>query len=222
MRTKTHTQPSGLILEYQVLENGIKVLKSPNSDEFTEIILDEIDGVKIIEIGYNFLYYNKVLTSFSAPNLTTVGDNFLNCNKVLIIPNLDRTDGLSTFIESTHTHKGYSIIKGRLKDKIKGDITFIAKKDGFSAHGKSLKEAINDCNFKLLQSTFNVTELVKEIKSKGVMTIQDYRLLTGACKQGVESFMSSNGLEVTELPLQEAIELTKNAYGSNRINELFN
>ena len=116
-----------------------------------------------------------------------------------------------------HTHKKLNDI-----DIYVGPFTTVAVKDGLSAHGNNIRDAINDLNFKILQQTTDVTELVKEIKSKGTINVDEYRLLTGACKYGVNSFLKEKNLTLdTELSIKEVKELTINRYGNNKINELF-
>ena len=59
-------------------------------------------------------------------------------------------------------------------------ISYIAQKDNYSAHGLTLKESIEDLNFKLIKKV-DLNEIVKEIKTTNKVTKNQYRLITGAC-----------------------------------------
>jgi len=131
---------------------------------------------------------------------------------------------------------GYTmIVKGQ---KSKGDFTIynteylvgsnytfnskciIAEKGGYFAHGDSIKEAIEDVNFKYLQETLDVKQLVKDIKDCGYITSNDYRLLTGACRLGVNNFMELNNITDDKLPIDKARKLVKGNYGYEKFMEL--
>jgi hypothetical protein len=113
-------------------------------------------------------------------------------------------------------YKGFFFRGGDLKV-----LYYIAEKDGYFAHGSSMKEAIEDCNFKYLQEHLDKDDLIKQIKEKGSVTIQDYRLLTGACQLGVNKFLSEKGITGDSLTIDQVIELTKGAYGGNVFREYF-
>jgi len=132
---------------------------------------------------------------------------------------------------------GYTmIVKGQ---KSKGDFTIynteylvgstntlniakciIAEKGGYFAHGSTIKEAIEDVNFKYLQKTLDVKQLVKDIKDCGYITSNDYRLLTGACRLGVNNFMKLNSITDDKLPIDKAKKLVEGHYGYVKFMEL--
>ena len=97
---------------------------------------------------------------------------------------------------------------------------FIAEKDGFFAHGETLKSAVEDVNFKYLQKNLNKKELVAQIKKRGTVTKNDYRLLTGSCQMGVNMFCKELGIDVDELPISKVLELTEGRYGHSTFKEL--
>ncbi len=106
---------------------------------------------------------------------------------------------------------------GDLKDLPK---CFIVEKNGYFAHGETLREAIEDVTFKYFQDNSNLDELVSSIKAKGTITVVDYRLLTGACQMGCNNFMEENNITADELPIEKVLELTKGYYGHDRFVEL--
>ena len=124
-------------------------------------------------------------------------------------------------IDSKKTKKDFTIYKCRY---IGGyfNSCYVAKKGDYYAHGETIKQAIKDVNFKFLQETFDLDSLVSEIKEKQTVSINEYRLLTGACSSGVKNFMSNKNITKDELPLSEVLYITRNEYGGGKINELFN
>ncbi len=102
----------------------------------------------------------------------------------------------------------------------KKEIQFVAKRGDFTAHGKSIKEAISDVEFKFLQSQ-DVQVHIKRVKEQGYITPNDYRLLTGACRYGTNRWLEQNGFTWQDKKsIEEAIELTKGQYGHDRLVEL--
>jgi hypothetical protein len=139
-------------------------------------------------------------------------------NKSTINGNLKGIDGIPTIVESNKTIGELTILKGFYKNSKKN--VYVVFKGEFSAHGNSIREAKNDLEFKILSKNFNVDDLVNKIKKENKVTINDYRLLTGACSSGVNNFLNENNVNVEEMSLNEAIELTNGAYGSERFKQL--
>ena len=103
-----------------------------------------------------------------------------------------------------------------------GDKCVIAKVGDYYAHGETVREAVSDANFKRLQATVNVDQIVAEVKSTQRVTREHYRLLTGACKLGTERFLESHGLTgEASIPLDQCREIVRGAYGGERFCELF-
>jgi hypothetical protein len=97
---------------------------------------------------------------------------------------------------------------------------FVVEKDDVYAHGETLKKAIKDLEFKVLQSK-DVQEHVKRIKESKVISPYDYRLLTGSCEYGVNEFLIKNNLTwESELTLEEALDITKGEYQHEKFKEL--
>lgn len=96
---------------------------------------------------------------------------------------------------------------------------YIAQKGKFYAHGATLKEAMEDVDFKFLQSKYNVYSLVDSIKNKGFVTVNDYRMLTGACKEGCRRFLKENNAK-EEMSIPDAVKFVDGAFGGKRFIEL--
>ena len=138
---------------------------------------------------------------------------------------LIHVDGFTMLIENEHKIDDYIIYNARYFgggdiDKLKQ--VFVAKKGKYYAHGKTIKQAIADVNFKFLQETFDLDDIVNKIKEKQTVNVAEYRLLTGACLTGVQNFLDENNIKVDELPLTEVMKITEGQYGYEKIIELFN
>jgi uncharacterized membrane protein YcgQ (UPF0703/DUF1980 family) len=137
---------------------------------------------------------------------------------------LKQVDGYTMLVSKTKKVKDFTIHAckyfkgGDLEDL---EEVYVAEKDEFTAHGKTVKQAIEDVNFKFLQENLDVQKLVKEIKEKQTVSISEYRLLTGACSLGVNNFLQDNNLAVSELPLADVLKITEGHFGHSRLTELF-
>lgn len=100
---------------------------------------------------------------------------------------------------------------------------YIAKGGDYTAHGETAREALTDLRFKILQSSADIDEIITDVKRSGVVSVVQYRLITGACSEGVRRFIKEQGLPegADVLPIKEVIELTRGHYGGSRIAELF-
>ena len=167
-------------------------LEIPNLKKSGNISLRENAKLEVPNLkksGYIYLWENAKL---EIPNLS-VKENvaILNSKEYKVVYN----DNITFFVESTKTLKEIKIYSGLTKVHINegfvsGTKTFLAEKDGFSSHGETVKEAISDLHFKI------TSERLKNepIKEDTEITVNYYRLITGACIVGCKDFMDKNGL----------------------------
>lgn len=93
---------------------------------------------------------------------------------------------------------------------------YIVSNGDVHAHGKTLRQAKSDLNFKLAQrdpDQFKDLDLDEVRPVEEVITI--YRVITGACSTGCEMFTAANWNKKT-ITLRQACELTANAYGGKQ------
>ncbi len=105
-------------------------------------------------------------------------------------------------------------------DKLKA--CYIAHEGDYYAHGDDIKQAMRDLRFKIMQADFDPEELVAEVKARGTVTFNDYRLLTGACASGLTHGLAQLGAEgAEEMPLTDALNLCRGNYGGDEFIKLF-
>lgn len=97
--------------------------------------------------------------------------------------------------------------------------SYVAEFNGEFAHGKSIKDAIEDLEYKLDNRDINST--IDEVNKKGSININDFRKITGACRDGINQFLSTNPLPKKEMPINEALLFVEGAYGYDKLKEYF-
>jgi hypothetical protein len=138
---------------------------------------------------------------------------------------IQNIDGSTMLIESRQKRDEFEVCRARYFGggslrKLKR--CYVASRGDFYAHGETLKEAIEDVNFKYLQESQDISEVIERVRETQMVNLTDYRLITGACRLGCKEFLKDKGLlDKTELPLNQVLELTANAYGGGRMAELF-
>ena len=184
------------------------------------------DYSQLTEVTGN-LYINSN-AKLEANNLTSVGGYlYINSDAKLEAAFLQHLKWKSVdrnlfIIESTKSkgdiiiYKGYNA-KGVKDNVIKKENCYVAESGKFYAHGKSIKQAVEDLQFKLISEKLKNQPINKDT----VIDIKYYRLVTGACEFGVKSFIESNGLKDSYkacelLPILES----KHAYGVEKFKSL--
>ena len=97
---------------------------------------------------------------------------------------------------------------------------FIAQSDSITAHGKTVKQAVYDLEFKLLKD-YPVEEHVERVKQQGFVSRVDYRLITRACFEGIDMFREEHGIIDDKIELPKLFEiLDDNRFGAKKFKEL--
>jgi len=108
--------------------------------------------------------------------------------------------------------KAYKIkIVGKIKE------SYLIIDGRYSAHGETLKKAKDDLFFKV-----NAEKIKNNpIKKDTIITIEHYRIVTGACEQGVKHWMEQNGVaeNIKAIDLLPILRKT-NAYGLSKFEKL--
>lgn len=74
---------------------------------------------------------------------------------------------------------------------------------------------VRDVRFKAMEHDFDQDELIAEIKARGTVQFNDFRLITGACESGLKHGMDLAGLDpnADELPLATVLSAAFGHYG---------
>jgi hypothetical protein len=131
-----------------------------------------------------------------------------------------KIDGIFCEIISAHvkTLNDNQITIIRAKKINKEEYFFIARNVDFSAHGETIEKAISDLQFKIVAE-----KLKKEpINPDTEITVNHYRLITGACEFGVKNWMEQNGIKVESIKAVDLLPILKktNAYGFDNFKKL--
>ena len=134
-------------------------------------------------------------------------------------------DGIQTII----THIKENFANGYILNE---DFTliscFIAKGNGYFAHGKTLREAreaLQSKIFEYMDTAKVIEEFVKKFnkgeKYPGTEFFEWHHYLTGSCLMGRESFVKNHGLNLDNLyTVKEFIDICENDYGGEIIKKL--
>ena len=128
-------------------------------------------------------------------------------------------DGIWTIILLEKNRENIKIIKAidtrDLLDKEIKEI-YIAQEGELSAHGYTIREAVEDLKFKKMKNV-NIDEIVAEIKKTGKVTRSQYRAITGACSFGTEQFCKQHNIQdLEEIELEELRKILINDYGAEK------
>ena len=156
-------------------------------------------------------------------DLSSLTDEYLSHRGQTI--RLKHIDGSTMLILSERNAGEYTIYHGAYfgggdLDKLKR--CYVAKLGNDYAHGVNVEKAMRDVRFKAMERDFDEEELVAEIKARGTVLIEDFRLVTGACEEGTRHGMKQAGLDpdADELPLNMVLGSAFGPYGE-RFKSLF-
>jgi len=91
---------------------------------------------------------------------------------------------------------------------------YIAVRGEHAAHGSTVREAVEDCEKKVLKVKADEATIAA-IKASGTVTLAQYRAITGACGEGCRQWAASNGLDGREeITLEELRPMLAGVYGS--------
>ena len=126
-------------------------------------------------------------------------------------------DRILTHIRSVKHVDRYTVYVGKIPNRH-------VVSDGINyAHCSSIREGIADLNFKAAKD--RGAEQYRNLSLDTQMSVPEmvtmYRIITGACRQGSERFVSSLGELKEKYTIREAIELTKGQYNSEAFSRFF-
>ena len=104
----------------------------------------------------------------------------------------------------------------------KTEISYLVTDGEAYSHGATLQEARDGLMFKISSrdtSEFKSWKLSKIISKRDA--IRAYRMITGACEQGVRQWMNQQGKTPEKISVKDLIKLTKGAYGNETFEKFF-
>ena len=126
-------------------------------------------------------------------------------------------DDILTHVTGARKHGEYTFYKGKIKGKN------VVQKGNLYAHCKTFKEGVADISFKEAKDRgagqYKGFALDKVLAPEEAKTM--YRIITGACQAGTESFVNSLGKLKKGYTVAEIIELTKGQYGADTFKRFF-
>jgi hypothetical protein len=125
-------------------------------------------------------------------------------------------DNVLAKVVSTKGQVSRVILAGQTK------ISYLVTDGAAWSHGETLKAARHGLMFKI--GSRDTTEFQTwELSTKVTLSqaIKSYRIITGACEQGVKTRMANQNVPAT-MTISEAIELTRGAYGADKFAAFFN
>jgi len=169
-----------------------------------------------------------------APELTSVGgDLYIHADAKLDAPelfvkgfsNFKVFDGIPCAVMSAKKKGDTEILscrQAKIKNqRIVGDKFFVAKKGDITAHGKDAKTALEELAFKIgdrdIDQYRNMPATTCKSPDEWAFV---YRMVTGACRYGTQSFMESKGKLKKTYTLAEIIKHTAGAYGHAKFCEV--
>ena len=139
---------------------------------------------------------------------------------------VDYIDGVPTII--THIHN--NVASGFI---IKFDMTlipcYVAKAGNSFAHGKTLKDAVEDAEAKEVREMPIEERIEKFIEVFGSLNSEHtgkefydwHHILTGSCRMGRDKFCEENGIDLTKkYSVRYFLNITKNSYGGDIIKQI--
>lgn len=140
--------------------------------------------------------------------------------------NVVRIDGIQTILRNIHGNVARA-------DILQSDLTltpcYVVKRDGRFAHGETIEDAMSALMDKLLndmpveERVGKFLEAVKpKVKYPAQVFFDWHHRLTGSCEAGRKAFAADHGIDLQrgEYTLEEFLNLTKDAYGSDVIRKV--
>jgi len=174
----------------------------------------------------DFLKGTTLNGSLNLGSLTSADKDFLNKNIKQLREGYNKKKGYCFF--DGILAKVLSVSEKRTYTIYKTHFGFIANRKEYSAHGLSVKKAIQDLEFKILSEKIKTNP----IKLTDSMTVEKYRMITGACYFGIQDFMDKNkipykivnNLPVADKPIKVSDLITilekNNSYGVDKLKSL--
>ena len=134
-------------------------------------------------------------------------------------------DGMPTVLRSVHGNVAHGFTVG---DDLTTTECYVARGQGYYAHGKTAKEAVSSLERKIvsnMNTDDKVKEFVKRFDKDGKYPVRDFYdwhgTLTGSCTFGRDNFAKEHDIDMEgEMETKEFLRLTKDAFGHEVIQKV--
>ena len=165
-------------------------------------------------VGGDFSCYSNQLTSLEgAPKehqpmfSAFLSAGFVFCDNILTRKKSSKKFGVGLTLYKTE----------RLGFKKNAPIVYVISDGTNHAHGDTIEAAMTDFTFKTANRDLSRFKNLPDTTKKTVAEwAVDYRIITGACQFGVESFIKQQGKMKKSYTLKEIIKITDGAYGHDK------
>ena len=162
----------------------------------------------------------------SLPDGLTVGGYLIlrGCTDLLEGLGAEIVDGFTMLVSSRRRRGEMEVAKayyyrdfglGRLVRR-GSNACWIARQDGFAAHGETMRDALSDLAFKVESETRDKADVRRAVVEADRVRVADYRLLTGACAAGVAAHLAARGVDTSKtesLTVEKALVVSRGGYG---------
>ena len=139
---------------------------------------------------------------------------------------IDYIDGVPTIITHIHNNVASGFIIGFNMTLIP---CYVAKAGNSFAHGKTLKDAVEDAEAKEMGEMPIEERIEKFVKAFGSLDSEHtgkefydwHNILTGSCRMGRDKFCKENGIDLEKkYSVRYFLNITKNSYGGDIIKQV--
>ena len=189
------------------------------------IVFNNKDGVyldRLIWMSDGIIFNNQGFVGFYSLTTLPSGTVFNNKDGVYLPFLTSMPDDIKVFdnygmkINNTKQAKGYTIYDCNYLGN--NNHCFVAEKDGFTAHGETVKKAIEDVEFKIVRRKLQNESIYLDT----IVDVNHYRMITGACELGISNWLKENKLKKKKYKVSEILPILEktHAYGVERFKEL--
>ena len=119
--------------------------------------------------------------------------------------------GPSTFRGKYTVHFARYFTGGEITDM---PTCYVAERAGVTAHGRSVKEAIEDLEVKLVVAA-DKTAIARAVIGAGRVTLAQFRALTGACREGIRQHLAEAGIDLSTIDSMDLTTARKTMAGTS-------
>ena len=212
--------PDNLTVGGSLELRGTNITQLP--DNFTVGGWLDLRGANITQLPDNLTVGG--LLDLRGTNITQLPDNLMVQGSIYGINNKNVKKVLEGYNEERKYIYYDRILWGNVKSiKNREGITIYKTSLGYcvveeelSAHGKTLRQAMEDLTFKKMKDV-DISKVVEEIKKTGKVTRSQYRIITGACQFGTEQFCKKHNIEeLEEIELEQLRKILIDDYGAKK------